>query len=882
MEALIRSLAEIDGDAELTKVGGKALNLARMFRAGFPVPPALAVTVDAYEAFLDSSDLRDRITSVLTGIDFQDEDSLRSGSRLIQEMISAEPLPPLLLTALKESIPSLGEGYFAVRSSAVAEDLPEASFAGQQDSYLNVSMDDVASKTALCWASYWNERAMKYRHDSRVPQLETGMAVVVQRMVDPESSGIMFTRNPLNGMDEVVVESSWGLGESIASGLVTPDRFVLSPKDHRLLDYQISEKNLACFRQGAENIWCDLEAEKASQASLQEHQLKTLVDWAEKLEDFFQSPQDVEWAFAENEFFLLQSRPITTVAEDQGDDILWTRAYGDEYWADVTSPLFFSVMGEMLTEIVNHEGARIMGYKDITEAVLLRLHRSHVYFNAEVLEKVFTYYPRFARSSELLNYFPVQDQARIQAAKSSLISTLMSQVLVAIRDPDGMMNRTDKAYRSWADSFLELCQEFDSVLLDQLSDQELRGWFDSLVEGAVKHYRLIRYGMVSHSIATNLAVKQWLRAWLDDRDGELYSSVISGLPGNKTIQTNIGFSELAKTIRSQPEALRAFQERATPDIIRDLRIDPVLQDVNSGLQLFLDEFGHRSHTREIFFPRWREDLTQVVDVLRTLSVSDLDLAALESKKKRERAQAEKEIMARIATMPGGSLRVRLFRTVLQLAQTYLVFRENQRFYLDHILFRQRLVFLEYGRRLEAGGHLVTAEDVFFLTKEEVFDIIDGDLSPSELDIQGRRMEFMRNRHSLPPKFLRRRLEFDDSVVRSEDSSMISGTSASPGICTGRVRVVGSIKGLSGIQAGEILVTSNTDPGWTAVFSKLGGLITETGGILSHGAVVSREYGIPAVTAVKNATSLLCTGQIITLDGNRGCITIHDENQEENT
>ena len=878
MEALVRSLQEIDGDTELAMVGGKALNLAKMFRAGFPVPPALAVTVDAYDEFLSSSGLRERISSVLAGIDFQDEESLRNGSQMIQGMIAAEPMPVHLETALTERIPILGGGYFAVRSSAVAEDLPEASFAGQQDSYLNVSPTDVASKTALCWASYWNERAMKYRHDSRVPQLETGMAVVVQRMVDSDSSGIMFTRNPLNGSDEIVVESSWGLGESIASGLVTPDRFILHPGDHRLLDSQVSEKCLGCFRQGAENVWQDLDSEKANIPSLQDDQLMSLASWAERLEDFFQSPQDVEWAFADGRFFILQSRPITTVAEDDGDDILWTRAYGDEYWADVTSPLFFSVMGEMLTEIVNHEGAKVMGYNDITEAVLLRMHRSHVYFNAEVLEKVFSYYPRFARSSELLNYFPVQDQERIQAAKSSLTSTLMSQVLVAIRDPDGMMNRTDKAYRRWADSFLSLCQEFDSVPLEQLSDQELNDWFDAIVQGAMKHYRLIRYGMVSHSIATNLAVKQWLRAWLDDQDGELYSRVISGLPGNKTIQTNIGFSELAKIIRSQPDALNAFQERATPELIRDLTSDPVLGDVNQALQSFLQEFGHRSHTREIFFPRWKEDITQVVDVLRTLSLSDLDLAGLETKKRQERVEYEKEILERIASLPGGALRMRLFRTVLRLAQTYLVFRENQRFYLDHILFRQRLVFLEYGRRLETRGHLEKAEDVFFLTKEEVFDIINGERPSSSLDVQGRRMEFMRNRNTLPPKFLRRRLEFDDSVVRSEDASIISGTSASPGICTGPVRVVGSIKGLSGIKAGEILVTSNTDPGWTAVFSKLGGLITETGGILSHGAVVSREYGIPAVTAVKNATSLLCTGQIITLDGNRGCITIHHEDE----
>jgi pyruvate,water dikinase len=213
--------------------------------------------------------------------------------------------------------------------------------------------------------------------------------------------------------------------------------------------------------------------------------------------------------------------------------------------------------------------------------------------------------------------------------------------------------------------------------------------------------------------------------------------------------------------------------------------------------------------------------------------------------------------------------------VLKYAQTYLIFSENQRFYLDHILFRARRLFLEYGRRFKEEGLIGNVEDIFFLSKEEIFSIASGGGKGLIRHIPARKMEFDVNKYVLPPKFLRGRIEFDDTVMYDKDVVKITGTSASPGIVSGSARVVESIDQLPQVKENEILITSNTDPGWTPVFAKLGGLITETGGILSHGAVVSREYGIPAVTAVKNATSFFKNGQMITLDGNEGVIYLKE-------
>ena len=533
-----------------------------MSEAGFNVPPAFIVSVDAYDFFI-KKELEGKILKILDSIDFKDDNSISSGCSLIRNIIKSEELPQNLFLEINENISNLPEGYYAVRSSAVAEDLADASFAGQLDSFLNVKKEDILENIIDCWASYWNDRAVKYRHDSSIGHLDTemtaaGIAVLVQKMVNAHISGVTFTANPVNGSDDIVIESTWGLGEAIASGIVTPDIFVLG-REGNIIEKNIKTKKKGYFLKNGANTLMDISEEKREKPSLHEEILEKLLKSAIELEEFFGLPQDIEWALEGNNtenpvIYILQSRPVTTLTDtSQKDDILWSRAYGDEYWADATTPLFYDVMGKMLTDYVNHEGARIMGYKEITDTKLLKLHKSRVYFNSWVLEKAFSYYPKFARSKELLNYFPLEDQERISRYPSILHKTLISQILVAIRDPDGMMHKTDKAYRKWAKGFMKKCKKFDKTDLTQLSDSQLVSLYEDIETSGIKHYQLIRYGMVSHSIATNLMVKNWLLNWLDDKNGSLYAGLISGLDDNKTVEMNIRFSDLAKILRKDPE-----------------------------------------------------------------------------------------------------------------------------------------------------------------------------------------------------------------------------------------------------------------------------------------------------------------------------------------
>lgn len=866
----LRPIIPLDSpDLEISLVGGKGINLAKMISNGFSVPPALSVTVDAYEMFLDLTGIRKTISDILDSTDFDDEESLEASSQEIRRLFFETPIPEKELAFLKENCFNLEGEYFAVRSSAVAEDLEDASFAGQQDTYLNVRKHDIAKMVITCWASYWNARAMKYREDASMDHLAKGMAVVVQMMVRSEISGVMFTSDPVTGEDNTVIEASWGLGESIVSGLVSPDRYVLS-RDGKIIKAVIKEKTQGFFLIDGENKLVDIEQEKVNARCADDNILRLIAAEGDKLRNHFGCPQDIEWAVEGEKVYILQSRAITTLPDaTEKDDILWSRGYGDEYWADATTPMFYTVMGKLLTDYVNHEGAHMMGYKDLESGPLTKLHKSRVYFSATVLERIFAHYPKLIRSRELLDYFPRSEQERISKYPNDFLGMIKSQICLLIRDRDGMIWKTDKVYRKWAEGFLQLCSEFDSLDLTALKDKELADWYFKVQKGSIKHYQLIRYGMVSHSIMTNLLVKNWCGKWLGD-DGSIYAGLMSGLEDNKTIETNKGFSDLGVALRNDP-GVRAKAESMEPkEFVEWLNTSDV--PFKQVYDNFIKEFGHRSGTRELNALRWAEDPDYVMGIALQMCAGDVDLRTEFENGVKRREETEKEITKKL-----GFFRRKLLFTVLKFARTYLIFRENQRFYLDHMMYRNRLIFLEQGRRMAEKGLIDDREDIFFLEDLEAIAYLNGeDIGDIKAITAPRKAEFMKYRDRLPPKFLLNGVDFDDEPL--SHGAMLYGAASSPGRYQGRVRIIMDVRELGQVEKGEILVTSNTDPGWTVVFSKLGGLITETGGILCHGAVISREYRIPAVTAVKSATTALHTGDLVSVDGSKGEVTILEETQ----
>ena len=881
--------------------GGKASNLTILTKAGFKVPPGFVVTTEAYSRFIAANNMEDLARDHLSKIDYENASELNRATEVMREHIRNSTIPEEVVSAVTNAYQRLGLGRVAIRSSATAEDLPDASFAGQYDTSLNiVGIDHVLEHIKLCFGSMWTTRAVAYREENEIPHSQVKIAVVVQSMVDARCAGVLFTRNPIsNKPSEMMIESNFGLGESVVSGYAVPDRYVIASTDDsknpfELVSREIGTKDTIIVRNvsGDGVQHSSVSAEKSQQTSLEDNEILLLARMGKSIEDLFDSPQDIEWALdREGNFQILQSRPITVsqVKEDsESEDVFWTRGYADDYWNDPVTPLFFSLLGDQLIHIVNVEANAILGYKDTPEQ-LIKLYKGHAYFNLDVIRtKVVNEMPPFIRTDDVLNYFPAGGGPFGKDTMVELPFALKTRILAEIRlmifDGDGGMTKTNSVYEKWTEeTFVPKCLEFDDkfeALKSGGTESDLMALADDLDITMMRHFRMVRYGLPVHTLGMNLITNYLLIRWLGEKAAMVfYPILISGIE-HKTSETNRRINELAEYIRKDANISSIVLNNSSKDILHILESDTTdnAQEFLSQFKLFLVDFGDRGFTREAYYPRWREAPEYVFDILKSLvSEATKDLVQAEKTLAKKRAKAEKITEERIKGQRYGPLKWILFDTIRGMARTYIGFRENQRFNLDRWITRSRNAFLQIGSRLVERGYILEPKHVFFLYRNELRRIIRGTskLNQSEiLNLVHNRLEdFMKYENVTPPKFLQGNREFDDPLPHSAEGYI--GMPSSQGIVTGIVRVLGSVEEVPLVRAGEILVVPRTDPGWTPVFSKIGGLVTETGGILSHGAVVSREFGIPAVTNVRNACKIFKTGQKVTLNGNDGIVVLVD-------
>lgn len=566
------------------------------------------------------------------------------------------------------------------------------------------------------------------------------------------------------------------------------------------------------------------------------------------------------------------------------DEVIWTRGYSDDYWNDPVSPLFFELLGDQLTQIVNVELNGIMGYSfpgDGKTDKLLRLYHSHVYFNLEVLKRKVEYeIPPFVRNDDILNYFmdgsgPYGKQT-MKKQPFKLSKRVLAEIRVMLYDGEGSITKTNSAYEKWSrEKFEPFCQSFDSRIPkinlegDQSALLELVRELDCLMIG---HFRLVRYGIPVHNIGMNLIAQYLLGRFVGAEAAEIYPVLISGLE-HKTSEMNDRILRLASVIQSSTSAKSLILDTPSGQIYQLLKADdnPQLKEFKRELELFMRDFGVRGFTREPYYPRWNEAPEYVFDILKSLVK---DETPVKKEQKIEQKLQTSKIERRIKKRPLGWFEWQLLSIILGYARKYIIFRENQRFNLDRWITMNRRIYMDIGRNLQKQGVLEEASDVFFLTKNEVRSVVAGNWTHEDQvrtlrAVSRRKEEFVKYENVTPAKFLQGSKELDEP--EKNNALVLHGIPASQGRLTGTIRVLNRIEDIGDVQTGEILVVPRTDPGWTPVFSKIGGLITETGGILWHGAVVSREYGIPAVTNIQNACQLLCNGQKVTIDGSKGII-----------
>lgn len=874
---LIRPL---DAALSLGEAGGKGANLSLMRRAGLPVPRGFVLTTSGYRAFVAAGDLMAIIEQQWRSLDASDPTSFERASAALRAMFVATVLPASVVESLRVAYAGLGDNCaVAVRSSATAEDLPDASFAGQQDTFLNVVGDEaLLAAVKRCWGSLWTPRAMAYRARQGIAPDQVSLAVVVQELVVAEAAGVMFTLNPLTGArDEVLINATWGLGEALVSGRVNPDTIVADKQTGRIRQVELGDKAVmtAATATGTDEVAVD--ALRRRLQAVTPEQVIELVRLGRELETLFGGAQDVEWAVADEAVILLQSRPVTGVAAPAGppgDDVwpalpdlpaqpfdFWTQQDLGERWPDPVTPLTWSISEPMTQQSMDR---MLTGLKAPYAGKIRWCKRAfgHVYLNEGALLHAYT--DGFGMPLQMLEGGLTHPGARPASGERWQIDKVLRHLPVYWAVATGWQRN---AGRFEAD-FAQIDRWIDAFMardLNDLSDADLLAearevWFARIIQYIGYHSNV-----TSLSISALTQLERLLQRRLGD--ASLAHTLAGGLSGVIAAEIAPALWEMAQTLKQLGFA-ELLTERAPADALAALRVAPTATPFLEQLERFLQRHGHRCMVEaELLYPRWVEAPEQVIASLAPYLAMPTAPAAVNADAAHRRQEATALVERKLNWWQRRS-----FRRTLAQVHRFTRLRDNGQHYVVKLLLPMRHLYAELGKRWFARGWLAAPEDIFFLVAEELTAVTtSGDPLTAGLDLAKHAMD----RRAAYEYWLTQptpdALDAQGMAVTAaaSDGELITGMAASPGQVEGRARVVMTPVEAATLQPGDILVTRATDPGWTPVFSIIGGAVLEIGGTLSHGAIVAREYGLPAVVNAPRATQRIRDGQRIRVDGTRG-------------
>ncbi len=891
---------ELCDKLELPVIGGKAFNLVKLIRAGFPVPPGFCITSRAYEGFIGRGNLKREIQSLVSSIQWERINHIKSWSQAIKELIMQQEYPgrvrDAVLFAWRQFRSEAGGGFrAAVRSSAALEDSAELSFAGQYDSYLNISSEDeLLAGVKKCWASLWSDRALTYYHSHNLDCLAVSMAVVVQVLVDAEVSGVMFTANPINqDQGEMVIHGAWGLGGTIAAGKSLADEFLVDKDRMQIRSSKIHEKRLMVVPGEQGTIECPVPEIKQDRQSLSIEQVLRLAVLGRKIETLLDAPQDIEWALSREQIFILQSRPITSLllihwgneATRQlfaGHVVFWSNFNTRETLPYPLTPMSASYFMDLLFPVANEswlgitEESRFYAY-----GISLDLIYSRLYWNMNMVfatplgqqvkkldHETGVFFEELYRQGRL--YIPRPPKGFLRFWLSLFFASRLIRSLFRIPWFAGRrgIEKRNRALWQWGSEFEELNLESRSTR------QLIRDFKDFNIRMARIGFPLLLITVVKGLLGLNL-LEKLTRKWEDIP----FTALLAGIEGNKTTD---GALELYKLSIVSPQLRQQLLDTGIggiPLLCRGSKEGQVFLD---RLNEFLNHYGHRGVKEfDIGQPRWCEDFSFVLQMIKNyLQLTEGEETPLLhfERMKREREQVTALALARLVKL--FPIKKWLFKKMLRMAHFYIPQRENNKYYALKFFFASRRVLLEIGRRLCDKGWLGNEGEIFYLTLPELESFARHDFLETRIkELVGKRKSAWQKHQCInPPLIIRsdgKRIEFQPDTKEKEGALILQGAAASRGKVTGTARLIMDPADGSEFNKGEILVAPYTDPGWTPLFLTAKALVMEAGGIFSHGAVVAREYGIPALVGVKGAVEKIKTGDKITVDGNEGQVIIHN-------
>ncbi|MDN7242667.1 phosphoenolpyruvate synthase [Planococcus sp. N028] len=875
MKMYVLDFQEIDKE-DIWLVGGKGLNLAELAKIPrIRVPNGFCVTTEAYKKMIEQYPEIRELIEHLGDLTLEDTVQIRELSQLIRQTIEKTVIPPAVTEEIRRYFLNLGENFFyAVRSSATAEDLPTASFAGQQDTYLNVNGERaILHHIRKCWASLFTERAIVYRIQNGFDHRKVYLSVVIQQMVYSEASGILFTADPVTSNRSVLsIDASFGLGEALVAGIVTADNYKI--REGKIIEKTIAEKEIAIYP--LKNGGIDKREIATSQQknqTLTDEQILLLETLGRKIEGHFRSPQDIEWCLVDGVFHFVQSRPITTLfpLPDKMDGKL--RVYlsvgHQQMMTEPIRPLGISFFNFLSEYQINEAGGRL--FVDLTHDLASPLSRRAIMASMRKNDPL--------SHNALLTFLnrnkPLPKGKRmLKLGKDRFSWALPGELMRLYRTND-----TDVVRHLIAEneaSIKRLKQDIQPVSGDEL--------FDFIEQDLKKELIRILYNYKSMAaILIGVYASYWLNdkmeKWLGEKNAA--DALTQAVPNNVTSEMGLALLDVSDVVRQYPRVVAYLEQARDENFFEELEAHIGGIQASAAIKNYLEKYGVRcSGEIDITNPRWSEQPTALVPMILS-NIQNFEpnarLAKLDKGQKEAKAK-EQDLLQRLEKLPQSKKKVKTTRKQIGLLRNFIGYREYPKFAFIQRFFFYKQALMKEAALLEQKGVLKAKEDVFYLNFDEFRKAVRTERVNTRV-IEQRKAEYAYYEKLTPPRVMTSEGETISGhyAVENLPDGAMAGVAVSSGIAEGRARVVLKMEDAV-LEKGDILVTVFTDPSWTPLFVSIGGLITEVGGLMTHGAVIAREYGLPAVVGVDNATKQIKDGQRIRINGSEGYVEILKENE----
>jgi pyruvate,water dikinase len=859
------------GRTQVMVAGGKGANLGELSKIeGVRVPDGFCVSTEAFEKVIGGASSLNALLDQLSLLKVEDRNEIRELSAGIRKIIEGMAIPEDIQEEITRFLSKLGEeNAYAIRSSATAEDLPTASFAGQQDTYLNViGKTAILKHISKCWASLFTERAVTYRLQNGFDHRKVQLAVVVQKMIFPQAAGILFTADPVTSNRKVSsIDASFGLGEALVSGLVNAD--VYQVRDGKVIDKKISTKKLAIHAlKGGGTAEEAIEPERQNRQALTDEQILQLEHLGRKIEKHFGYPQDIEWCLADDSFYIVQSRPITTLypipeAGDQENHVYVSVGH-QQMMTDPMKPLGISLFQLTALRPMFKAGGRL--FVDITAALASPAGRENL-LNAMgqhdplIKDALVTIVER----GDFIKPLPGDEKAPRPSQGNKGAS------------PPGARARIENDPKIVSE-LIESSQASIEALKHDIQSKSGSDLFGFILEDIQRLKKALFDPKILGVIMAAMDASSWLNEKMKEWLGEVNvaDTLSQSVPNNITSEMGLELLDVADVIRPHPEVIE-YLKRAKDDGFLDGLVElEGGQQAQGAIKAYLARYGMRCAGEiDITKARWSEKPTTLVPmILGNIKNFEPDASSRKFEQGRQEAsRKEQELLERLRQLPDGEQKAEETKRMISLLRNFIGYREYPKYSMINRYFVYKQALLKEAERLVQANVIREKEEIYHLTFEELHEVV----RTRKLDyplIGKRKDEYESYEKLTPPRVITSEGEIVAGAYKRENlpAGAIAGLAVSSGVIEGRARVISSLEDAD-LEEGDILVTPFTDPSWTPLFVSIKGLVTEVGGLMTHGAVIAREYGLPAVVGVENATRLIKDGQRIRVHGTEGYVEI---------